>query len=81
MNVEIEYCVPCGHLMRALRTEQDLLDTFGNDLETVTLRTGSGGVFKIRIGDELVWDARSDGYDPDAIRGLVEDRLASSSSS
>lgn len=76
MNVEIEYCVPCGHLRRAVATEQHLLETFGNRLDTVTLRTGTGGVFKVRIGGEQVWDARSDGYDLDAIRELVDERLA-----
>lgn len=76
MDVEIEYCVPCGHLDRAIRTQKDLLETYGNQLDTVALRTGSGGVFKIRIDSNQVWDAKTDGYDPDAIRSLVEDRLA-----
>lgn len=79
MNVEIEYCVPCGHLDGAIRTQQDLLGTYGSRLDTVTLRTGSGGVFVIRIDGEQVWDARTDGYDLDAIRELVDHRLASSS--
>ena len=76
MHVEIEYCVPCGHLRRAVATQQDLLETFGNRLDAVTLRTGTGGVFKVRIDGEQVWDAASDGYDLDAIRGLVDERLA-----
>lgn len=76
MDVEIEYCVPCGHLDRAIRTQKDLLEAYGNRLDTVALRTGSGGVFTIRVDGQQVWDARTDGYDPDAIRGLVEDRLA-----
>ena len=76
MNVEIEYCVPCGHLDRAIRTQKDLLETYGNRLDTVALRTGSGGVFIIRVEGEQVWDAKTEGYDPDAIRALVEDRLA-----
>ncbi len=76
MNVEIAYCVPCGHLGRAIRTQKDLLETYGKKLDTVTLRTGSGGVFKIRIDGNQVWDAKTDGYDPDEIRGLIADRLA-----
>ena len=76
MDIEIEYCVPCGHLDRAVRTQKDLLETYGGKLDTVALRTGSGGVFTIRIDDEQVWDAKVDGYDPDAIRQLVADRLA-----
>ena len=74
-NVEIEYCVPCGHLDRAVRTQRHLLETHGQKLDTVSLRTGSGGVFVIRVDDEQVWDARDDGYDLDAIDELVTDRL------
>ncbi|MGH3441277.1 MAG: SelT/SelW/SelH family protein [Nitriliruptorales bacterium] len=76
MNVEIEYCVPCGHLDRAITTQRELLETFGQELETVSLRTGEGGVFKIRIEGEQVLDAKQDGYDLGRIRKLVDDRLA-----
>ncbi len=71
MNVEIEYCVPCGHLDRAIGTQKDLLETYGNRLETVALRTGTGGVFKISLDGEQVWDAKSDGFDLEAIGSLV----------
>lgn len=76
MNIEIEYCVPCGHLDRAVATQRELLETYGRDLETVTLRTGHGGVFKIRIDGRLVLDAKRDGYDLGAIHEMVEGRLA-----
>lgn len=76
MNIEIEYCVPCGHLDRALATQRELLETYGRVLEAVTLRTGHGGVFKVRIDGDLVLDAKRDGYDLDALVGLVDDRLA-----
>lgn len=76
MNIEIEYCVPCGHLDRAIATQRELLETYGRDLESVTLRTGHGGVFEIRVDGELVLDAKQDGYDLEAIHGLVDDRLA-----
>lgn len=42
----------------------------------MTLRTGTGGVFKVRVDGEQVWDATSDGYDLEAIRELVDERLA-----
>lgn len=75
MDVEIEYCVPCGHLDRAIRTQKELLETYGRQLDSVALRTGSGGVFKIGIDGTEVWDARTDGYDLEAIRDLVDQRL------
>jgi selenoprotein W-related protein len=76
VDIEIEYCVPCGHLDRAIRTQKALLETYGSQVDTVALRTGNGGVFKIRLDGQQVWDARTDGYDLDAIHGLVEQRLA-----
>lgn len=69
-NVEIEYCVPCGHLPRAQDLQQDLLEQYGQKLDTVALRTGDGGVFKVRVDDELIFDKAEDEYDPD---GIVDD--------
>ena len=74
-TVDIEYCVPCGHLDRAIDTQRELLETFGERLEGVTLTTGDGGVFEIRVDGELVWDKAEDGYDLDAIVEAVGDRV------
>ena len=76
MDVEIEYCVPCGHLDRAVRTQHHLLEAHGRELDTVTLRTGSGGVFIVRVDGDQVWDAKQDGYDLEAIDGLVSEQIA-----
>ena len=74
-NVEIEYCVPCGHLDRAVRTQRHLLESHGRQLDTVSLRTGSRGVFVVRVDGQQVRDARDDGYALDAINELATDRL------
>lgn len=76
MHIEIEYCVPCGHLDRAVEVQRDLLSTFGGDLDGVTLKTGDGGVFKVRVDGEQVLDAQQDGFDLDRIRSDVEQQLA-----
>lgn len=55
-EIEIEYCVPCGLLAPALKTERALLEEFGQNVDSVALRPGHGGVFKVRVGDEVVWD-------------------------
>ena len=39
------------------------------------LRTGSGGVFKVRADTEEIFDGRVDGWDPDRIRAQVADRI------
>lgn len=70
-NVEIEYCVPCGHLPRAQDVQEALLEEYGQQLETVALRTGDGGVFKIRVDGDLIFDKSEDEFDVDAIVDTV----------
>jgi selenoprotein W-related protein len=70
--VEVEYCVPCGHLARAQQVQEALLRQFGRDLEAVSLVTGDGGVFVVRVGDEPVFDLSEDDYDVDEIVRRVE---------
>lgn len=53
-NVEIEYCVPCGHLNRAVDTQQAILEHFGREIDGVRLKTGHGGVFTIRVDGEQI---------------------------
>ncbi|MFC4988306.1 SelT/SelW/SelH family protein [Saliphagus infecundisoli] len=74
-TVEIEYCVPCGHLDRAQDLQEELLTTFGRDLESVALVTEDGGTFRVHVDDELVFDVDEEGYDADAIVDRVRDRL------
>ncbi len=71
MEVEIEYCVPCGHLGRAIDLQRALLEEFGRRLEAVRLKTGEGGVFKVRVDGELVLDAQQQGFDPAVVREAI----------
>lgn len=73
-TVEIEYCVPCGHLNRAIDTQRALLEHFGRRLDGVSLKTGHGGVFTIRVDGEQIYDKTS-GFDLDELIANVEDRV------
>lgn len=75
MHLEVEYCVPCGHLDRAVEAQRELLSTYGRQLDGVYLRTGEGGVFKIRVDDEVVLDAQQDGSDLDRVHKEINERL------
>ena len=66
-DVEIEYCVPCGMRPRAQDVQTALLEQFGQHLDTVALRTGDGGVFRVAVDGEEVFDADEDEYDVDGI--------------
>lgn len=72
MHVTIEYCVPCGHLERAIQVQRELLVRHGRGLEGVTLQTGEGGVFKVSADGRLLVDAQQDGFDLEAILAAVD---------
>ena len=77
-RVEITYCTRCRWLLRATWLASELLTSFGTDLGEVALRPGVGGVFTVRVGEELVWDRRADGGFPDlaTLKRRVRDRVA-----
>lgn len=75
-TVEIEYCVPCGHLEKAIDTQRVILTEFGQKLRAVALVTGDKGVFKIRVDGVEIFD-KSQGYDEQAILATISERLES----
>ena len=74
-DVEIEYCVPCGHLGRAIDLQRQLLENFGRRLDGVRLKTGEGGVFTIRVDGDEIYD-NTQKLEFDAIIDAVATRLA-----
>jgi selenoprotein W-related protein len=77
VRVVITYCSQCQWLLRAAWMAQELLMTFGQDLVEVALRPGTGGVFEIRLGDELLWSRAREGRFPEAkeIKQRLRDRI------
>lgn len=66
-SIEIHYCTQCRWLLRAGWMAQELLSTFDGDLETVTLRPGTGGVFDVRLDGEMLWSRKAEGRFPDIV--------------
>jgi selenoprotein W-related protein len=64
--ITISYCTQCNWLLRAGWMAQELLSTFSEELASVTLVPGTGGIFEIRCGDDLIWERKRDGGFPDA---------------
>jgi selenoprotein W-related protein len=77
-TVTITYCTQCRWLLRAAWLAQELLTTFEQELAGVTLVPGNGGVFEVRVGDELVWSRRDAGRFPEAaeLKRMVRDHVA-----
>lgn len=75
-TVEIQYCVPCGHLGMAQDLQESILEEFGQRVDTVTLRTGDSGVFTVHVDGDLVFDKSEDAYDEGEILDAVTDRVS-----
>ncbi|MBU3063420.1 SelT/SelW/SelH family protein [Nocardia sp. NEAU-G5] len=76
-RVAIEYCTQCRWLLRAGWMAQELLSTFGTELSEVALIPGAGGVFRITLEGEQIWERKSDGGFPDIalLKQRVRDRI------
>lgn len=76
-DVTIEYCVPCGHIDRAVQTQRALLEEFGRSLDGVRLQPGQGGVFSVEADGDLLWDIddQESGFDQEAITAAVRERV------
>ena len=76
--VAISFCTQCRWLLRAAWMAQELLSTFGTEIGEVALRPGTGGVFRIDVDGETVWDRVRDGGFPDVktLKRLVRGKVA-----
>jgi len=77
-RIEIKYCTQCRWLLRAAWMAQELLTTFQDEIGEVALVPGTGGVFDVRAGGELLWSRAGQGRFPDIkeLKQLVRDRVA-----
>lgn len=76
-RVALTYCTQCRWLARAAWMAQEILTTFPVETE-VALVPGVGGVFQVRVDEQLVWDRRTDGGFPEitTLKRLVRDVVA-----
>ena len=77
-EVEIEYCRQCRWMLRAAWMAQELLVTFEEEVGSVRLRPGTGGVFEVRVGGETEWSRKGMGRFPEMkeLKQLIRDRIA-----
>jgi selenoprotein W-related protein len=75
--ITFTYCTQCNWLLRTAWLAQELLQTFGQDLGSVTMVPGTGGVFTVAVDGAVVWDRRRDGGFPEAkvLKQRVRDRV------
>ncbi len=77
-RLEIEYCTQCRWLLRAAWMAQELLTTFEADLGGVTLVPGTGGIFEVRLDNEIIFSRKEQGRFPESkeLKQRVRDRIA-----
>ncbi|MBD1997539.1 SelT/SelW/SelH family protein [Leptolyngbya sp. FACHB-541] len=77
-RVEITYCTQCRWLLRAAWMAQELLTTFTTELGEVALVPGTGGIFEVRLEEELIFSRKEQGRFPESkeLKQLVRDRIA-----
>ncbi|MBD2070336.1 SelT/SelW/SelH family protein [Leptolyngbya sp. FACHB-671] len=77
-RVEITYCTQCRWLLRAAWMAQELLTTFTTELGEVALVPGTGGIFEVRLEQELIFSRKEQGRFPESkeLKQLVRDRIA-----
>ena len=65
-TITIEYCPKCGWMLRAAYMAQELLTTFTDDVEMVSLKPAAvAGVFRIYINDKPIFDRKEEGGFPE----------------
>jgi len=76
--IQIEYCTQCKWLMRAAWMAQELLSTFEQELDEVSLVPGTGGIFEVRTPDKVLWSRKEKGRFPDIkeLKQIVRDNIA-----
>ena len=54
------------------------MTTFEEELGGVTLKSGTGGIFVVRVDSEVVWSRKEEGRFPDIVelKQRVRDRIA-----
>lgn len=74
-HLEIEFCTQCRWLARATWLAQELLTTFDGDIQSLTLKPGTGGIFDVRLDDVTIFSRKDQGRHADAaeLKQLVRD--------
>ena len=77
-RIVITYCTQCRWLLRATWLAQELLTTFTTEVGELALQPGTGGVFRVAVDDEVLWDRKVEGGFPDLgpLKRMVRDRVA-----
>ncbi|HLO43721.1 MAG TPA: SelT/SelW/SelH family protein [Leadbetterella sp.] len=78
-QITVEYCPKCNWMLRAAWIAQELLVTFENELELISLKPSpNSGSFIIYVGEKIVFDRKTHGgfAEPKVLKQLIRDHIA-----
>lgn len=75
--VTITYCTQCRWLLRAAWLAQELLTTFEEDLKSVSLVPGTGGIFEVHLNESLLFSRQQAERFPESkeLKQLIRDQI------
>lgn len=77
-KIQIKYCCKCRWLLRASWMAQEILSTFEDNVDELSLVPGTGGIFEIIANDKLIWSRKEMGRFPEIseLKQCVRDVVA-----
>ncbi|MGL4632089.1 MAG: SelT/SelW/SelH family protein [Leadbetterella sp.] len=78
-NLTIEFCPKCNWLMRSAWLAQELMVTFENELEAITLKKSeTAGKFAVLLNDKEIFDRKTNGGfpEPKILKQIVREKIA-----
>ena len=78
MEIKLEFCVVWNYTSRAVSTVEDILEKYGQEVESIDLIPTSGGKFEFYLNGELLYSKiETDRHTEDGeILGLIEKALS-----
>ena len=64
-TLRIEYCAPCNYLPRTLWQVSELMQAIGGDLAGVELVPAGDGVYRVSVGEHLLFSKKDEGRFPE----------------
>ena len=65
MKISIEYCTASNYLPRAASVATEILNKYGNTINSLTLIPSGGGVFEVIKNDKLIFSKKESGRFPE----------------
>lgn len=77
-KIDIHYCRQCNWMLRSTWLMQELLHTFSEEIEAITLHPDTGGRFEIFCNGTTIWERKREGGFPEAkvLKQRVRDIIA-----